>query len=66
MLPKRNLVAIGAVGAILRSFSFGGSVGLHGSQESLNLINLIEREKAVYSTTDKTAITRPIDHTGEM
>ena len=27
MLPKRNLVAIGAVGANLRSFSFGGSVG---------------------------------------
>ena len=27
MLPERNLVAIGAVGANLRSFSFGGPVG---------------------------------------
>ena len=27
MLPKRNLVAIRAVGANLRSFSFGESVG---------------------------------------
>ena len=52
MLPRRNLEAIGAVGANLRPFSFGGSV------EPL-------RWKTVYIKTHKMAINRPVDHTGE-
>ena len=54
--------AIGAVGANFRPFSFGGSV------ESLagvpNLGKPLYREKTVYIKTHKTAINRPVDHTG--
>ena len=63
MLPERNLVAIGAVGANLRSFSFGESVGRFAGIP--DLVNLIYREKTVYNTTHKKAINRPVDHTGE-
>ena len=42
MLPRRNLEAIGAVGANLRPFSFGGSVE---PLECPTLVNLyIERK----------------------
>ena len=51
----RNLEATGAVGANLRPSSFGGFAG------GPTLVNL---EKTVYSTTHKTAINRPMDHTG--
>ena len=36
-----------------------------GSLESLNLVDLIYREKTVYNTTHKMTINRPMDHTGE-
>ena len=63
MLPKRNLVAIGAIGANLRSFP---SVDPSGRFAGIpNLVNLIYREKTVYNTTHKKAINRPMDHTRE-
>ena len=49
--------AIGAVGAKFRPFSFGGGVP--------NLGKPLYREKTVYIKTHKTAINRPVDHTGE-
>ena len=39
--------------------------GRFDSLESPALVNLYQREKTVYSTTHKTAINRPMDHTGE-
>ena len=63
VLPRRNLEATGAVGANLRPFSFVGSVRpLHWSP---NLAKPLYREKTVYITPHKTAINRPVDHTGE-
>ena len=60
MLPRRNLEAIGVVGANLRPFSFGGLVEpLRWSAQHLY------REKTVYIKTHKTATNRPVDHTGE-
>ena len=57
MLPRRNLEAIGAVGANFRPFSFGGSVGpLRWS---------VQPWKTVYIKTHKTAINLPVDNTGE-
>ena len=57
------MAAIGAVGANLRPFSFGGSVEL--LRRSAHLGKPFFREKTVYIKTDKTAINRPVDHTGE-
>ena len=53
MLPRRNLKAIEAVGANLRPFSLGGSVGQ--LRESPNLGEPLYGEKTVYSTTHKLA-----------
>ena len=63
MLPRQNLEAIGAVGANFRPFSFGGSV--EPLRWSANLGKPLYREKIVYIKTHKTAINRPVDHTGE-
>ena len=51
MLPKRNLEAIGAVGA-----NFAGVP---------NLGKPLYREKTVHIKTHKTAINLPVDYTGE-
>ena len=59
MLPRQNLEATGAVGANLRPFSFGGSV------EPLRWSAQPYGEKTVYLKTHKSAINRPLDHTGE-
>ena len=63
MLPRRNLEAIGAVGANLRPFSFDGSVG--PLRWSAQPCKPLYRKKAVHIKIHKTAINRPIDHTGE-
>ena len=53
MLPRRNLEATGVVGANLRPFSLGGSVGRFAGVS--NLGKPLYREKTVYSTTHKSA-----------
>ena len=63
MLPSTNLEATVAVGANLRPFPFGGSVGPFAGVPILAKPLYIE--KTVYSTINKTAINRAIDHTGE-
>ena len=64
MLPRRNLEAIEAVAANFRPFSFGGSVKPLDAGVP-NLGKPLYREKTVYIKTHKTAINRPVDHTGE-
>ena len=55
---------LGAVGANLRAFSFGGSVEPFPWSAQPWLIFLY-REKTGNIKTHKTAINRPVDHTGE-
>ena len=56
-------LAIGSVGQNFRPFSFGGSVEpLRWSAQSGKPLY---REKTVYIKSHKTAINRPVDHTGE-
>ena len=59
MLPRQNLKAIEAVGANLRPFSLGGSVGQ--LRESPTLVNLYMERKPFTVQP----INWPMDHTGE-
>ena len=64
MLPRRNLEAIGAVGANFRRFP-----SVDQSRRFTGVPNLgrpLYREKTVYKKTHKTAKNWPVDHTGEM
>ena len=64
MLPRRNLEAIGAVGANFRFL--GRFPSVDQSSRVPNLGKPSYREKTVYIKTHKTAIIRLGDHTGEM
>ena len=64
MLPRQNLETTGTVGVNLRPFSLGGSVGRFVGVPVLGKASY-QREEPVYSKTPKTAINRPMDHTGE-
>ena len=65
MLPRRNLEAIGAVGE--RIYGRFPSVDQSGRFAGVpNLSKPLYREKTVTNIkTHKTAINRPVDHTGE-
>ena len=64
MLPRRYLEAIGAVGEqIYGRFSSVDQSGRFAGVPSLG--KPLYREKTVYIKTHKTAINRPVDHTGE-
>ena len=63
MLPRRNLEAIGAVGS-----NYGRFPSVDQSSRFAGVPNLgkpLYREKTIYIKTHKTAINRPVDHTGE-
>ena len=63
MLLTRNLEAIGTVGVNLLPFSLVDLLGHFAGVP--NLGKPLYREKTVYIKTHKTAINRPVDHTGE-
>ena len=63
MLPRQNLEANGAVGAISGRFpSVDQSSRIAGVP---NLGKPLQREKTVYIKTHTKAINRPVDHSGE-
>ena len=63
MLLTRNLEAIGTVGVNLLLFSLVDLLGRFAGV--LNVGKPLYRQNTVYIKTHRTAINRPVDHTGE-
>ena len=63
MLLTRNLEAIGTVGVNLLPFFLVDLLGRFAGVP--NIGKPLYRQKTVYIKTHRTAINRPVDHTGE-